>query len=248
VSHFSLQGKVAIVTGGAGGLGLAIANVLLASQATVIIFDYDAEKLNRLDAAFHKELVDLTNEQAVQDAVNHVVQTHHHIDILINNAGVIHNEVLINLTKKERKHDYVTYKRIIDINMNAVFLLSSYIADEMMMKRTKGVIINVSSISAEGNAGQSAYSAAKAGVNAFTKTWAKELGPFGIRVMSIAPGFIETDSTKNALESSVLESIIKKIPLKRLGQANEVAHMVLTILQNSYMTGSVITVAGGVVI
>jgi 3-oxoacyl-[acyl-carrier protein] reductase len=177
-----------------------------------------------------------------------VVAINHKIDILINNAGVIYNEPLINITKTQRKHCYETYKKMMDINLNSVFLVSSNVVEQMVMKRTKGVVINISSICAEGNQGQTAYSAAKAGVNAFTKTWAKELGPFGIRVVAISPGFINTESTNRNIDEHTLNALTKRIPLRRLGMADDIAHAVLTAIQNQYINGCVMEVHGGLTI
>jgi 3-oxoacyl-[acyl-carrier protein] reductase len=243
-----LDEKIAIVTGGASGLGLAIANTLADAGSKVVIFDRDSQKLQLLFESFQTECVDVTDEEAVQRAVDHVVERYGRVDILVNNAGIIYNEPFINITKKQRRHDYEVYKKIIDINMHSVFLMSSIVADHMILKRTAGVIVNISSISAAGNAGQTAYSAAKAGVNAFTKTWAKELGPFGIRVVAVAPGFIKTQSTQDALNSSIIDALIKKIPLRKLGSAIEVAQMVLAVVSNSYMSGAIVMLDGGVIV
>ncbi len=246
--NLSLSHKIALVTGGASGLGLAIANTLAEAGATIIVIDCNQTKLKDLRNDFQKECVDVTDQEGMQAAINKVMNANGRIDILINNAGFIYNEPLINLTKAQRQHDYNAYKKIIDINMNSVFLTSAMVADHMIVKRTKGVIVNISSISADGNAGQTAYSAAKAGVNAFTKTWAKELGPFGIRVVAVSPGFIETPSTTQALSESMLDSLIKRIPLRKLGNALDVAHTVLSVVSNQYINGSIIPVNGGLVL
>jgi len=244
----TLSGKIAVVTGGASGLGLVISTTLAEAGAKVIVFDRDINKLKELQIQFESELVDVTDEDGLQAAINRVIDKNGRIDILINNAGVIYNEPLINITKAKRRHDYQAYRKIIDINMNSVFLVTSMVAEHMILKRTQGVIVNISSISSEGNAGQTAYSASKAGVNAFTKTWAKELGAFGIRVVAVSPGFIETPSTRENMGSFLLNAILKRIPLRRLGNALDIANTVLTVVCNQYINGTVIDVNGGLVL
>ena len=119
------------------------------------------------------------------------------------------------------------------------------VAGHMVKNRTKGVILNISSIAANGNKGQSAYSAAKAGVKALMHAWSKELGPLGIRVLNVSPGFCETESTSNVMPVSVLNEITREIPLKRLGSASEVADVVLMAVKNDYLSGTTIEIDGG---
>lgn len=242
----NLNNKVAIVTGGAKGLGLAIAKQLHSFGVQVIILDIDAQALESISNDFSKYVVDITNKQAVIELLSTISQQHSKIDILINNAGVIHSKPLINLTNKtDRVHDYEEYKKIIDLNLNSVFLMGSLVAEKMIMSRTKGIIINMSSICAGGNAGQSAYSAAKAGVNALTKCWAKELGSFGIRVIAIAPGFIDTPSTNDSLSPQIIQDLQQRIPLRKLGQDVDIANMVVAAISNNYISGTIIEVHGG---
>ena len=126
-----------------------------------------------------------------------------------------------------------------------MFYVTRSVAEKMVQKRTRGVIVNISSVSAGGNAGQSAYSAAKAGVNALTATWAQELGLLGIRVVGVAPGFTDTDSTHAAVTSDVLRNTIQKVPLRRLGRPQEIAQCVLSVLQNDFITGTTLEIDGG---
>ena len=109
-------------------------------------------------------------------------------------------------------------------------------------------VVTISSVSAGGNAGQSAYSAAKAGVNALTAVWAKELGPLGIRVVAVAPGFTETDSTKEAVSETTLREIVKKVPLRRLGRPEEIADGVLSVIRNDFFNGKVLELDGGLIV
>ena len=244
-----LKDKVAIVTGGAGNLGLSIAKGLLENDVTVIVLDIDKEKLKQLDKRFVAYDVDITNYQLVQECIDDIVNKFSKIDILVNNAGVIYNEPLINIMNpSSMKHSYDTFKKNLEINLNSVFILSSIVAEKMVMKRTKGVIINISSISAKGNAGQTAYSASKAAVEAMTKTWAKELGSFGIRSNAIAPGFINTESTNIALSEKNIKHIVASTPLKRLGESENIFQSVKYIIENDFVTGTVIEVNGGLTI
>jgi 3-oxoacyl-[acyl-carrier protein] reductase len=118
----------------------------------------------------------------------------------------------------------------------------------MLRRRKKGVVINLSSISAHGNPGQSAYSAAKAGVNALTRTWAKELGGFGIRFVSIAPGFLDTASTRAALSEPILSRLQEQIPLRRLGEVEHIYQTVRFIIENDYVNGTVLEIDGGLTV
>ena len=241
-----LRNKVVIVTGGASGLGLDISNKLLDEKAIVIILDIDSEKLSLLSESFFKYCVDVTSYQQVDSAVTDIFDKFCSIDVLVNNAGSIHSEPLINiLEKNKRKHSLESFKKCLDINLSSVFIMSSIVIEKMVIKRTKGVVINISSISAKGNIGQTAYSAAKAGVEALTKTWAKELGIFGIRVVAIAPGFIDTPSTHQALNKEAIDNIKQKVPLKILGKSEDVSKAVVYAIKNKYVNGSILKIDGG---
>lgn len=243
------EGKVTVVTGGANGLGLAISQGLRDEGATVVVFDINEAALARLGEGMTGYAVDITDYAAVQAAVGGVIERFGSVDILVNNAGVIYNEPLINImNSSEMKHSYERFKKNLDINLNAVFIMSSVVAEQMVLKRIPGVIVNISSISAQGNAGQTAYSAAKAAVEAMTKTWAKELGAFGIRSAAIAPGFIDTDSTNTALNEKTIKHIVGNTPLRRLGDAYNIFQSVKFIVENDFVNGAVIGVDGGLTI
>jgi len=140
------------------------------------------------------------------------------------------------------------WNKVLASDLSSVFYMTSCIVDKMITTRTRGVIVNISSISASGNAGQSAYSAAKAGVNALTAVWAKELSPMGIRVLAIAPGFTETDSTKEAVAETTLRETIKRVPLRRLGRPDEIAEGVLSAIRNDFFNGKVMELDGGLIV
>ena len=166
---------------------------------------------------------------------------------MINNAGIIHNEPLVKLSSNGiQKHSLENWNKVISVNLDSVFNMTSNVVEKMILKRTKGLIINISSISANGNAGQTVYSATKAAVNALTFTWAKELGIMGIRVISISPGFIDINSTHISLEEEKKKEIIKKIPLRRLGKLKNIVETVLFSIENDYFTGKVIEIDGGI--
>jgi len=145
-------------------------------------------------------------------------------------------------------HNLDSFRKSITANLDSVFIMTSTVVEQMVMHRTKGVIVNISSISAGGNEGQTAYSAAKAGVNAMTATWSKELGKLGIRCNAVAPGFIDTDSTRNALNESTIKRILSNTPLSRLGNAEEVAQAVASVITNDFMNGVVLNINGGLTI
>ena len=244
-----VEGSIALVTGGASGIGLGIATDLLNKGIKVIIFDINQNKLDVLNKNFIKYNVDITDYELVQETINDIIKKYKRIDVLVNNAGVIYNEPLINIMNPvDMKHSYDNFKKFLEINLNSVFIMGSIVIEQMVLKRTKGVIINISSISANGNAGQTIYSAAKAGVEAMTKTWAKELGSFGIRSVAIAPGFINTDSTSEALNESAIKHIKSNTPLKRLGETENICQSIVYIIENDFINGTVVEVNGGLTI
>lgn len=245
-----IKDKVAIVTGGASGIGKSIVDMLLEASVRVAILDFNRDALDRLVSNVNmlKIFCDITKECDVEKSIEQVVSSFGKVDILINNAGVLYSEPLINLTSKEKRHSVSSWQKVIDVNLTAPFIVGSYVAERMIMSRTKGVIVNISSISAKGNAGQSAYSAAKAGLESMTQVWAKELGVFGIRSVAIAPGFMDTQSTSVAVNRDILDYVKKETPLNRLGNATDVAHTVKFVIENEYINGKTIPLDGGLTI
>ena len=242
-----LEKKNIIVSGGANGLGLETAERLLKEKANVIIFDLDKKKLSTLNKAFITYNIDVTSYNQVQSAVDDIIKNFGSIDTLVNNARVIYSEPIINImAKDDRKHSLESFKKYLDINLTSVFILSSIVIEKMVINKTKGVIVNISSISSRGNSGQTVYSAAKAGVEALTKTWAQELGIFGIRVVAVSPGFIDTESTHKVLNNKIINDLKQKIPLKALGNANHISETVLHCIENEYINGTIIRIDGGI--
>jgi 3-oxoacyl-[acyl-carrier protein] reductase len=238
-----------LVTGGGRGLGRHLVERLVVEAGRVAIFEKDEDAIANVRAAHPAVqcyLCDVTDPQAVAGAVAAMESDGFALDVLVNNAGLVHSALLINvLAKENRVHSVEEWQRVLAANLSSVFYVTGPVVDHMLKRRKKGVVISISSISARGNAGQSAYSAAKAGVNALTRTWARELGAFGIRFASIAPGFIDTDSTRNALSEENLSRLKDQIPLRRLGEGDHVYQTVRFIVENDYVNGSVLEVDGG---
>lgn len=240
-----------LVTGGARGIGNFIATRLLEKAERVFVIDQDEQLLNDLPGGENliKYTCDITNAAAVETLVGEMFEKHGGVNVCINNAGVIHSEPLVNiLSRTDRKHSISNWQKVINVNLNAVFYVTSSIAERMVLKKEKGVIINISSISAQGNAGQSAYAASKAAVEALTKTWSKELGMFKIRCACIAPGFFNTPSTKESLSENILAKWQKNVPISRLGELDELLSAVEFIISNDYFNGKILALDGGLTI
>ena len=244
-----ITGKKIIITGGGSGIGRCLVDVLLEKGGHVTVFDIDENALKKLKDEQDDVVCipcDITDYQQVVSTVDHYYQQFEAPDILVNNAGILYSAPLLRIGPAGiEKHDPAEWGRVLAVNLDAVFYMTSCAAEKMIMTRTRGVIVNISSVSASGNTGQSAYSAAKAGVNALTSTWAKELGLMGIRVVAVAPGFIETDSTHKALSENLLKETIQKAPLRRLGKPQEVAQAVISVIENDFFNGKVLALDGG---
>jgi 3-oxoacyl-[acyl-carrier protein] reductase len=247
-----LSDAQALVTGGGSGIGRHLAQRLAAKAKRVAIFEKDESAMAEVSTenrAISCYLCDVTDPAAVAKAVAAMENDGFEVDVLVNNAGLIQSAPLINmLEKSNRVHSAETWQQVLAANLSSVFYVTGHVVDHMLKRRKKGVVINMSSISANGNAGQSAYSAAKSGVNALTRTWAKELGGFGIRFVSIAPGFLDTPSTQKALSEAILTKLKQQIPLRRLGEVEHIYQTVRFIVENDYLNGTVLEVDGGLVI
>jgi len=244
----TLSGRKAIVTGGAGHLGSGIALALRDQGCRVVIVDRDPAALARFqkETEIETRACDLSDPVACERTFDGIWQTSGPISILVNAAGRIHSAPLVNIAGgAERRHSPAAWNEVIDANLTSVFLATANVAERMASTRTRGVVINLSSIAAEGNAGQGAYAAAKAGVNAATLAWAKELGPLGIRFVAIALGFIDTPSTHVALSDDAIKDWARRTPLRRLGKIEHVTSTVLYVIRNDFVTGKVIEVDGG---
>jgi 3-oxoacyl-[acyl-carrier protein] reductase len=247
-----LRGKRVIVTGGAGCLGRAIVEGFLARGALVAVLDLDGQALARLrEERTTVECIecDLTDADKVERALDALAGRWTDWDVLVNGAGLLHSGALLGLGKEGvTKHSTRDWDRVIAANLSAAFYVTVNVAAHMVRRRTQGVIVNITSVSAGGNAGQSAYSAAKAGLTALTAVWAKELNPLGIRVFAVAPGFIDTSSTRAALNEAALAATIKKIPLRRLGTVQELVQGLFAAVENDYFNGKTLELDGGVLV
>lgn len=241
-----------LVTGGGAGIGRYLVERLLETARAVAIFEKDESTIAAL-VSDHPEVqcyrCDVTDPVAVKRSVDALITDGFELDVLVNNAGVIKSAPLVNLLEKNnRVHSSEIWQQVLAANLSSVFYVTGLVVDDMLRRRKKGLVVNMSSISARGNAAQSAYSAAKAGVNALTFTWAKELGGFGLRFVSIAPGFLDTPSTRNALSEAVLTKLQQQIPLRRLGTVEHIYQTLCFAIENDYVTGTVLEVDGGLVL
>lgn len=243
--------KVALITGGSRGIGKRVA-LRFAKEGYNIAINYVSDKTDTQE--LEKELkeqnaniqvflkkVDVTDYEEVEKFIKEVIDEFSQIDVVVNNAGITKDNLLMRMSKED-------FDKVIDVNLKGVFNVSKLVTPYMMKKR-KGSIINVSSVvGVAGNAGQCNYAASKAGIIGFTKSLAKEIASRNIRVNAIAPGFIKTDMTE-VLSDTVKENINNQIPLKRMGEAEEVAKVVyfLGSDESSYITGQVINIDGGMV-
>lgn len=237
-----------IISGAGGELGFHITNRLTSNNEMVIALDkiFTSEQRAHFQETntFYFEL-DLSEETEVDRFFRDFETQIGNVDTLINCAGLIHSEPIFSMFSAERMHSTTTWDNVIASNLKTTFLLSKHVIARMIAERTKGCIINISSISAKGNKGQTAYSAAKAGLEAMTKVWAAELGPMNIRVNAVAPGFINTKTTLAKLESSTISMKIQETPLNRLGNKNEVFQAIEFLRENSFITGEILNLNGG---
>ena len=245
-----LEGKVAVITGGANGLGKATALLFSEHGAKIVIIDINQEAGNKVVseiienggiASFIK--TDISKSAEVIKMMDSVIATYGGVDILINNAGILADAQLVKMTEE-------TWDRVININLKGIFLCGQVAAKAMIEKDNGGVILNTSSVvGIYGNFGQSNYVASKAGVIGMTKTWARELGKYNIRVNAVAPGFMKTEIIKDMPEK-IINYMKEKVYLKRMGEPEDIANAFLYLASDmgKYVNGTVLSVDGGVVV
>lgn len=242
-----LSGKTALVTGAGRGIGAAIAKKLADKGATVIINYSGNDKaaqdtLDDIAADGNKAEIykcNVADYEEVEHMIQYVVQKYKKIDILINNAGITRDGLIMRMSEKD-------FDDVIDVNLKGTFNCIRHVARQMIKQRC-GRIVNMSSVvGIAGNAGQVNYAASKAGVIGITKSAAKELAARGITVNAIAPGYIDTDMTR-VLSDDIKDGIVSQIPLKRMGQVSDIADAAVFLVSDraSYITGQVLSVDGG---
>jgi 3-oxoacyl-[acyl-carrier protein] reductase len=244
-----------VITGGAQGLGLAMASHFAADGANLALIDMNAETLAAAEqqclAAGAKQVrgyvLNVTDEAAVEHVFADINQAFGGMDVLINNAGILRDGLLIKMKDGEitQKMPLQQFQSVLDVNLTGSFLCGREAAAHMAKAGKGGVIINISSVARAGNMGQTNYAATKAGVVAMTVTWARELGRFGIRCGAIAPGFIETPMTAS-MKPEAIDRALSMVPLRRWGQPDEIAHSARYIIENDFFSGRVVEIDGGV--
>jgi 3-oxoacyl-[acyl-carrier protein] reductase len=258
VKDTGLRGKVAIVTGGAAGIGRATARRFAEEGTSVAVWDVNegaaAEVVGELQSLGGKALfrrVDVTDAASIEPAVQEVLYRWKRIDVLINNAGIVRDSQLVKwkdgavLSTMSDKD----FEAVVAVNLKAVFLCTRAVAPHMIAAGG-GVILSASSVvGLYGNFGQTNYTATKAGVIAMTRTWARELGRYKIRVNAVAPGFISTEILK-AMPQKVIDSMVSHTPLARMGEPEEIAEAYAWLASEraSFVHGAVLSVDGGMVV
>lgn len=242
-----LKDKVAIITGGANGIGLAACKKFVAEGAKVIMADFDEQsgniQVNSLRELGHEITflkVDVTDRVSVDSLVANVLKTYGTIDILINNAGITRDAMLLKMKPSD-------FQQVLDVNINGVFNCTQAVVPHFIEK-SSGKIINTSSVTGVyGNVGQTNYAASKAAVIGMTKSWAKEFGRKGIQVNAVAPGFISTSMVEK-IPQPMLEKMASAVSLQRIGQPEDVANAYLFLASNEadYITGHVLHIDGGI--
>jgi 3-oxoacyl-[acyl-carrier protein] reductase len=241
-----LKKKLVLVTGASRGIGRAIALTLGAAGASVIgtaTSDEGAANISKMfieNNIFGKGMkLNVTDNEQISDLLKNITEDYGAVDILINNAGITRDNILVRMKEDE-------WNDIIHTNLTSVYKMSKSVLRGMIKKRSGRIISITSVVGAMGNAGQSNYAAAKAGIMGFTKSLAREVGTRGITVNAIAPGFIETDMTDNLPEDQKL-LLTAQIPMGRLGTTNEIAQAVLFLAgdSGSYITAQTLHINGG---
>jgi 3-oxoacyl-[acyl-carrier protein] reductase len=248
-----LSRTVVVITGAGGGIGRAMALAFAAHGAAIAALDLRAPELSETCALCSAQgaralpfTVDVTDEAQVIAGLDAVVAAFGRLDVLVNNAGITKDALLVKAQDGAivSKMTLAQWQAVVDVNLTGVFLCGREAAERMIRLGHGGLIINVSSISREGNAGQTNYSATKAGVAAMTVVWAKELARHGIRCAAIAPGFCATEILA-AMKPETVAKVRSAIPLNRLGEPAEIAATAVFIAENDFVTGRVIEVDGG---
>jgi len=234
-----LKGKVVVVTGGSAGIGRATVDRFDDEGAVVVSWDVSGDPA-----------VDVTRSDSIEKALAAVIESHGRIDVLVNNAGIVRDAQLVRWKDGEvaGMMDEATFDAVVNVNLRGVFLCTRAVVPHMI-RAGRGVILNASSIvGLYGNFGQTNYAATKAGVISFTRTWARELGRYGIRVNAVAPGFIATEMVQ-AMPQKVVDAMTAKTPLAKLGHPDDIANAYVWLASDAakFVHGTVLSVDGGLV-
>lgn len=249
----NLKNQVIVITGAAQGLGKAMAEEFAKQGAHIALLDMQAEaveaaasEIEKLGVKASGYAVNVTDEKQVEDTFAKIAADFGQINGLINSAGIMRDGMLLKVKegKVVDKMPLQQFQSVLDVNVTGTFLCSREAAAQMVETKSKGVIINISSVSRAGNMGQTNYSASKAAVSTMTVSWAKELGRFGIRTGCIAPGLVETAMAAQ-MRPEMREMFIKSIPAQRLADVEELAHAAKFIFENDYFTGRTLELDGG---
>ncbi len=248
-----IKGKVAVVTGGASGIGLETCRMFVKLGAKVGILDWNDDMLQAAVNEFGEQAVGVKTNVADEDSViaafDKVEEAFGGVDIAILNAGILRDGLLIKVDRETGKvkgrMSLEQWQNVIDVNLTGVFLTGREAATRMINGGRKGVLVPISSISRVGNMGQSNYSAAKAGVSTLTRVWGRELPRHGIRVVGVAPGFVATPMVMKDMKPEMMERFKKMIPIGRLGEPSEIAHSIRFVVENDLMCGVVVEPSGG---
>jgi 3-oxoacyl-[acyl-carrier protein] reductase len=236
-----------VVSGAGGALGRVIAERYAATGRRILALDLDAAALAALGnaAGVVTQAVDLADANALQAVLDAAIPRREPIALLVNAVGLIWNEPLLSMKgARFSLHALDNFERIVRANLTAAFVTATHVAGRMA-RTGGGSIVNFSSISAGGNTGQAAYSAAKAGVEGMTRSMARELGPLGIRVNAIAPGFIDVATTREALTDAVLTDYARRTPVGRLGTVEELMEGIASLADNGFLNGVILRLDGG---
>ncbi|KGK41833.1 3-ketoacyl-ACP reductase [Nitrincola sp. A-D6] len=248
-----IKQKVFVITGGARGLGAGMASHLASLGADVALIDLDADMLKKtadqlcvMGVKSQGYVCDITDESQVENTFSRIREDFGALHGLVNNAGLMRDGMLIKLKdgKLVDKMSLQQWNDVINVNLTGSFLCGREAAAIMAEQGEGGVIVNVSSVSRAGNAGQTNYSATKSGVATLVVSWAKELARYGIRVGGIAPGVIATEMTAQ-MKPEAIDRMLTAVPLRRLGEVSEMAHTLQYIVENDFFTGRIIEMDGG---
>ena len=248
-----VRGKTILVTGAGRGIGRSLSEHFARKGAQLALLDTNAADLEETRARCARPggvarnyVANVADEDSVVGALDQITGDFGGLDALVNNAGIVRDAMLVKVKDGQvvGKMTLAQWQSVIDVNLTGVFLCAREAAQRMISRAAGGVIVNISSICRAGNAGQTNYSAAKAGVMAMTVVWAKELARFGIRVGAVAPGFTRTPMVES-MKPEALARMTAPIPLGRLAEPDEIAHAVGFIFENELFTGRCVEVDGG---